>query len=59
MLELEQITLLLQDRQVKAVHERTGLSYSTIDAIKKGIDRKYNTSTLKVLSDYLVPKIEG
>ena len=52
-LSISEIKHLLQDRIVTVVQEKTGLSYGTIDSLKKGEERNYNVGTLKIISDYL------
>jgi len=52
-LTLSQIKDQLADRRLTVVQEKTGLSYGTLQALKRGDERRYNLGTLKIISDYL------
>jgi len=52
MLTLDEIKKRLSDRNLKAVSERTGISYSLVRRARDGADIPY--SAAKSLSDYLV-----
>jgi len=52
-LTLSQIKDRLADRTLTVVQEKTGLSYGTLEALKRGDQRRYNLGTLKIISDYL------
>lgn len=56
MLTLEQVRALLADRRLDKVSEATGLHRSTLARIRDGLTPKVNATTLKLLSDYLVPQ---
>lgn len=49
----EEIKEALQDRVLKVVSERTGLSEGTINRIRSGKTKKPHNSVLRVLEDYL------
>lgn len=53
MLDLNQIVLLLKDRRLSVVSEETGLSVSTIAAIRDGRETNPKYGTLALLSGYL------
>lgn len=52
-LSLKEIKLLLQDRTLTVVQEKTGLSYNTLNALKRGDKKRYNVGTLRIISEYL------
>ena len=53
MLNLDQIRMALDDRNMDKVAERTGIHRNTISAIRSGSNRNPTYATLKILSDYL------
>lgn len=55
-LTLVQIKELLGDRVLSTVQEKTGLSWGTLDALRKGTVKKYNIGTIKTISEYLIFK---
>lgn len=52
-MKYEEIQEALQDRVLKVVSERTGLSEPTLQKIKAGRTKTPHKSVLRVLSDYL------
>lgn len=58
-MDYEKIRELLEDRVLKVVSEKTNISERTLQRIKAGEPNKPHPTTLKVLGDYLAPKIEG
>lgn len=59
MLTLEKIKLLLIDRNLKKVAEKTGLSYDSLRKIAKGQTENPSYAHVKKLSDYLEGKTNG
>lgn len=59
MLTLDQIREALHDRYPGIVAQATGLHYNTVNKIKNGTARNVGYRTLKSLSDYLCPDMEG
>jgi hypothetical protein len=53
MLTLNQISLLLKDRKLSVVSERTGLSQDTLRGLRDSTAKAPLHSTIKVISDYL------
>lgn len=56
MLTLEQVRALLADRRLDLVAQATKLHRSTLARIRKGHTKRVTPATLKLLSDYLVPR---
>jgi transcriptional regulator with XRE-family HTH domain len=56
MLTLEEIKTALQDRNLRAVSENTGVYYQTLVEIANGKNTNPSYKTLKALSDYLEGK---
>lgn len=57
MLTLESIRRALEDRNLRRVSERTGISYSTLMRLRRGESLSYRY--VKLLSDYLEGKVYG
>ena len=53
MLNLEQLRMALDDRNVEKVSARTGIHRNTIAAIRSGANSNPSYATMKILSDYL------
>ncbi len=54
MLNLDQIRIALDDRNIEKVSARTGIHRNTIAAIRNGTNANPTYATMKLLSDYLV-----
>ena len=60
MLNLEQIRIALDDRNIEKVSARTGIHRNTIAAIRNGVNANPTYATMKLLSDYLtVAAVDG
>lgn len=53
MLTLEQIVEKLEDRNIRIIAERTGVSYHTVLNIQNGKNTNPTVTTLRAISDYL------
>jgi DNA-binding Xre family transcriptional regulator len=56
MLSLEEIVVILQDRNLSEVSKRTGISYQVIWRIANNKAGNFTYNTVKKLSDYLEVK---
>jgi transcriptional regulator with XRE-family HTH domain len=52
MLSIEEVVMLLQDRAIPVVAERTGIHYNTVLNIKNGTNKNPSYEVIKKLSDY-------
>ena len=60
MLDLDQIRVALEDRNVEKVAACTGIHRNTIAAIRNGTNANPTYATMKLLCDYLAgPVIDG
>jgi hypothetical protein len=57
MLTLESIRQALEDRNLRRVSERTGISYSTLMRLRRGKTLSYRHA--KQLSDYIKDAVHG
>jgi len=57
MLTLESIRKALEDRNLRRVSERTGISYSTLMRLRRGETLSYRHA--KQLSDYIKDTVHG
>lgn len=57
MLTLENIRKALEDRNLRRVSERTGISYSTLMRLRRGDTLSYRN--VKQLSDYIKDSVHG
>jgi hypothetical protein len=53
MLTIEEIAIKLQDRNLKAVHEKSGVSYSTLRNLASGNGFNLSVNEVRKVSDYL------
>lgn len=56
MLSIEEVVMLLQDRAIPVVAERTGIHYNTVLNIKNGTNKNPSYEVIKKLSEYFEPK---
>ena len=54
MMSIEQIREALQDRRVDMIAAYTGVSYSTVQALRSGANRNPTAATVEALSGYLL-----
>ena len=62
MMTIDAVVAALEDRNLKAVAEKTGLSYDTVRRVANGATIQVSYKTMQILSDYLentTPKAGG